>query len=680
MTENLNLKTVETVDTRPFRKLVMTIGELPTSFIESMTYYELLAWFTNYLETVIIPTVNNNGEAVEELQQKYVELKANTEQEIADFEDTTNTEINRFETELTEAFNTLQGYVDNYFDNLDVQEEINNKLDQMAEDGVLQEIITTYIQSNVAWTFDTVAEMKQATNLVDGSYARTLGFYSVNDGGGGLYYITDTGTANEMDVILVNSTLYATLITDDTVNILQLGAKANDENFNNQPILQRTFALKKTTIIGNNDEQIFWVQGASRFYNSIIFNAWLKNKGSQGRELDRIIYIENVWSDKTIEVINPLINGNRDITKAFDAEDNDEYGHGINIRSCQNVSIKGGKIINCYGDSVTISTSNDPDATYRYSKNIVVENVYMDYPYRNGISVVSGLNVDIKNCTVYNRNGFRTILIEPNEDNTLVNENIHINGGYYYGSSGASVIQYQVNRNVKNVSIKNCTVHDADGCSCPIRVSPVSPYTLSNIDIENVTIENHRANSQILINTSGDINFNNITIIGDKTIADVQIKSIAGDISVRNNYVDLVDNGTNQKIRYDIYCTTGIVYFTDNIIKATNSTSAYSGQVNIQEGKIIFIERNVLYNTANAFGIGTPSSSTTPSHNLSTKCCYMIDNYVKADANYPNSRAILVYSSTDMDTIWINYNFYDGITNKKVIWGDVTNTIGDVFN
>ena len=43
MTENLNLKTVDTVDTGPFRKLVMTIGELPTAFVESMTYYELLA-------------------------------------------------------------------------------------------------------------------------------------------------------------------------------------------------------------------------------------------------------------------------------------------------------------------------------------------------------------------------------------------------------------------------------------------------------------------------------------------------------------------------------------------------------------------------------------------------------------------------------------------------------------
>lgn len=129
------------------------------------------------------------------------------------------TEVERFETDITNNFNRLEGlfnvlkdFVDNYFDNLDVQEEINNKLDQMAEDGTLQEIITTYIQSNVAWTFDTVADMKLATNLVNGSFARTLGFNTINDGGGAIYKITDSGTANEMDVIAIGTTLYANLI------------------------------------------------------------------------------------------------------------------------------------------------------------------------------------------------------------------------------------------------------------------------------------------------------------------------------------------------------------------------------------------------------------------------------------------------------------------------------------
>ena len=84
-----------------------------------------------YLENEIIPTVNTNAQAV-----------AN----------------------LTNLVNQLQDYVEHYFDNLDVQEEIDNRLDEMAVDGTLQEIITAYIQANVAWCFDTVADMKLADN------------------------------------------------------------------------------------------------------------------------------------------------------------------------------------------------------------------------------------------------------------------------------------------------------------------------------------------------------------------------------------------------------------------------------------------------------------------------------------------------------------------------------------
>ena len=46
---------------------------------------------------------------------------------------------------LTEAFNELQNYVNDYFSNLDVQDEINNKLDEMAEDGTLYTLISKYV-------------------------------------------------------------------------------------------------------------------------------------------------------------------------------------------------------------------------------------------------------------------------------------------------------------------------------------------------------------------------------------------------------------------------------------------------------------------------------------------------------------------------------------------------------
>ena len=47
------------------------------------------------------------------------------------------------------SFNELHDYVHDYFDNLDVQEEINNKLDDMAGDGTLQQIIMDYLNNKI---------------------------------------------------------------------------------------------------------------------------------------------------------------------------------------------------------------------------------------------------------------------------------------------------------------------------------------------------------------------------------------------------------------------------------------------------------------------------------------------------------------------------------------------------
>lgn len=47
---------------------------------------------------------------------------------------------------LSNSFIALQNYVNNYFSNLDVQDEIDNKLDEMAQNGTLGEILQTYVQ------------------------------------------------------------------------------------------------------------------------------------------------------------------------------------------------------------------------------------------------------------------------------------------------------------------------------------------------------------------------------------------------------------------------------------------------------------------------------------------------------------------------------------------------------
>ena len=143
---------------------------------------------------------------------------------------------------VTNAFIELQNYVNNYFDNLDVQDEINNKLNQMVEDGTLQEIITQYIQIKSLLCFDSVNDMKNATNLINGSYAKTYGFYNKKDGGGAFYKIreiTNQDIVNQMNIISLNTNenLIAELITSKEINVLQFGAKA-DNIYDNTSIFQ----------------------------------------------------------------------------------------------------------------------------------------------------------------------------------------------------------------------------------------------------------------------------------------------------------------------------------------------------------------------------------------------------------------------------------------------------------
>lgn len=135
-----------------------------------------------------------------------------------------------------DAINTLgiqvEGITD-WFDDLDLQEEVNNKLDEMAESGELEEIIGAYINANAILGFNTLADLKTATNLIDGSYAKTLGYHLINDDGGATYKIrniTNADVVDEMFIIALNdSNLVAELIIDNKININQLGADNKGE-------------------------------------------------------------------------------------------------------------------------------------------------------------------------------------------------------------------------------------------------------------------------------------------------------------------------------------------------------------------------------------------------------------------------------------------------------------------
>ena len=87
---------------------------------------------------------------------------------------------------------------------LSSQEEINNKLDEMAESGQLTDIIAQYLGLAGMIAFDTVADMKLAENLVNGSKCHTLGFYSVGDNGSALYKVRPVTNEDVVDESSIN--------------------------------------------------------------------------------------------------------------------------------------------------------------------------------------------------------------------------------------------------------------------------------------------------------------------------------------------------------------------------------------------------------------------------------------------------------------------------------------------
>ena len=95
---------------------------LPIVYDDSLSYYELLNKVVVYLNNTIsdVATAETNIENINDTVEHNMDA-------------------------LLTAYNLLQGYVNDYFDNLDVQEEINNKLDEMAASGALTDLLAPLI-------------------------------------------------------------------------------------------------------------------------------------------------------------------------------------------------------------------------------------------------------------------------------------------------------------------------------------------------------------------------------------------------------------------------------------------------------------------------------------------------------------------------------------------------------
>lgn len=123
-------------------------SNIPAVYDNTMTYYEELCALIKYLQDVVIPALNHNAEAV---------------------------------TTIATAVEQLQKYVEDYFKNLDVQEEINNKLDAMVESGEFQELVGEYLVYKLDYyeiTDESETKLQQLLNSDRQLYIRFMNDYT----------------------------------------------------------------------------------------------------------------------------------------------------------------------------------------------------------------------------------------------------------------------------------------------------------------------------------------------------------------------------------------------------------------------------------------------------------------------------------------------------------------------
>lgn len=136
-----------------------------------------------------------------------------------------------------------------------------------------------------------------------------------------------------------------------------------------------------------------------------------------------------------------------------------EWGHGVNITGSTDVSVDNIEIEDCWGDGIYIGRTY----TQAYCKNVDIRRIKLDNNRRQGISIVSAIDLTIDSGRIQNTNGTAPadgIDIEPNDNTDYL----------------------------QNITIRKITTEDNEGDGIKIFLGN---YKLSKNEIS-ITIEDHR--------------------------------------------------------------------------------------------------------------------------------------------------------------------------------------------
>lgn len=395
---------------------------LPLVYDDSLSYYELLCKVVKYLNDVI-----------ENL-------------------DTAEDNI----TELSNAFIELQEYVNNYFDSLDVEQKINDKLDEMASDGSLAQALMDYVPYITPELFGAVGDGVTDDSLAfDSAIAECLAKKTPLH----LYekdYMANNVTATELPSIIGNG---------GTVRFGQ-----------HQFVYSDNFSVKDVTFISYfaSDK----TQGAGSFLRPVKLNTnWVEMKNvtfNAIRNSDTLrgyIFIRLANDYTTMQNIRILgswsgiiFNNNANITPDRYYIDN-VYGENIqtliDFEGYTNPADMSGWVENVTISNVMLVNTAEQQANYTQIvgsdcmlmsnvKNLTIDNIFSNYATERGVYLVNVQGCTITNVTVNRSEGIKIAgtqlsQLDPTLSGYILSENINMNNiRVYQAHNGYCMLFYQV--------------------------------------------------------------------------------------------------------------------------------------------------------------------------------------------------------------------------------------------
>ena len=407
----------------------------------------------------------------------------------------TNTLGEQTET-LTTAFNNLQEYVNQYFSDLNIQNEINNKLNEMAQDGTLAQIINQEIFTDLnnqvienTQNIETLQGYKMFVNVKaegianDGTdvtedlqalintYPNGATFYFEN----GTYYFKNITIPSNSKVLGDSNTKFI-IPTNEDIN-----------------------CLFKISNVENIEFENIYMQNGANVDVGQLFGSALVTLGS----LKSCIYIENS---------NNVIMNNLKLDTYFD---------GLKFYNTNNV-----KILNSYFKDSGYSSI----MVFDNSKNYIIENCIFDNAINNngtGNSYMIALTGE----------GYQTSIDVPT--------NVKIDKCNFYNCSGEGIDTHGGNE----ITITNCYL---ENIRVAIALFNDQRFVNRHLKMHDIVIENN-----IIRGVTPE--YGRIQVFGDSSLSDSGEGFLCKNVHIKNNKFIDCDTQTNQYLIYLGYCENIIV-------------------------------------------------------------------------------------------------------------------------